>query len=358
MQITRELLHRLPKTDLHLHLDGSVRLDTVVELARERGVALPTDDREELRAILEVGMDCKSLVEYLRVFEITLPLLQDRAALERTAFELAEDAHRENVLYVEVRWSPLLHREKGLSIDDAIGAVEAGLMRARDRYGIRTGQILCGIRHMDPAASLELAEHAVGWKNRGVVGFDLAGAEEDYPAKRFREAFHLVQQHNVNITVHAGEAFGPESIHQALHYCGARRIGHGVRLREDEDLLRYVNDHRVPLEICPTSNVQTKAVASLDEHPLLEYMELGLRVTLNTDNRLISATDSTTELWRVVQAFDLDIARVVELVVAGFKSGFLPLAEKVHLLDEVFERLAALGVPYRREISRRRRTVV
>jgi adenosine deaminase len=355
VKVTPELLHRLPKTDLHLHLDGSLRLETVIDLAQAQGLPLPSSDREELRSVLQVGMECESLEEYLRVFDITLPLLQDEEALSRAAFELAEDAHYENVLYMEVRYSPLLHRRRGLSMDQIVGAVEHGLTQARDRYGIRTGQILCGIRQISPESSLELAEHAVQWKGRGVVGFDLAGAEKDYPAKHHREAFYLVQNNNVNITIHAGEAFGPASIHQALHYCGAHRIGHGVRLWEDEDLLQYVNDHRIPLEICPTSNVQTKAVRSLDEHALPRYMAEGLRVTINTDNRLISATSSTHELWVVAQQFDLTMEDVVELVVSGFKSAFLPLAEKVHLLEEVFAQLRAVGIPYAQEISRRRR---
>jgi adenosine deaminase len=358
MRPTSDLLRRLPKTDLHLHLDGSLRPETILQLAEDRDVTLPAHTVEELRPIVEVGLDCKSLEDYLRVFDITLPLLQDAAALSRAAYELAEDVHRENVLYAEIRYSPLLHRERGMSMDEIVFAVESGLQRARHRFGIRCGQILCGIRHISPEASLELAECAVRWRGRGVVGFDLAGAERDYPAKEHREAFYLVQNHNVNITIHAGEAFGPASIHQALHYCSARRIGHGVRLLEDPDLLNYVNDHRIPLELCPTSNVQTKAVPTFEEHPLKRFMELGLRVTLNTDNRLISATSSTQEFQRAVDTFGLDVEDVVELAVAGFKSAFLPLPEKVRLLEEVFEQLHALGIPYGQEISRRRRTAL
>jgi adenosine deaminase len=352
---TVEILRHLPKTDLHLHLDGSLRVETVWELARERGIELPAADPGSLRRILEVGLDCESLVEYLRVFDITLPVLQDAEALARAAFELAEDAHAENVLYAEIRYSPLLHRDRGMAMDDVIAAVDRGLRRAEDRYGIRTGQILCGIRHLTPADSLELAELAVAWKGRGVVGFDLAGAEKDYPAKKHREAFYKVLNANVNITIHAGEAFGPASIAQALHYCGAHRIGHGTHLLEDRDLLQYVNDHRIPLEVCPTSNVQTKAVGSFEDHPLPRFMEEGLRVTINTDNRLISGTDSTRELQVVAETFRLGMEEIVDLVVAGFKSAFLPLAEKIHLLDEVFAQLRSLGVPYAEEISRRRR---
>ncbi len=355
MQPTAELLRRLPKTDLHLHLDGSLRPETILALASQRGIDLPADSVEGLRPIVEVGLECRSLEEYLRVFDITLPLLQDAEALSRATYELAEDVHRENVLYAEIRYSPLLHRDQGMSMDEVVFAVESGLQRARHRFGIRCGQILCGIRHISPEASLELAECAVRWKDRGVVGFDLAGAERDYPAKEHREAFYLVQNNNVNITIHAGEAFGPASIHQALHYCGARRIGHGVRLVEDQDLLDYVNDHRIPLELCPTSNVQTKAVPDFASHPLKRFMDLGLRVTLNTDNRLISATNSTQEFQRAVDTFGLSMEEVVELAVAGFKSAFLPLPERVRLLDEVFEQLHALGIPYGQEISRRRR---
>jgi adenosine deaminase len=355
VQLTQELVRRLPKTDLHLHLDGSLRLGSVIDLARERDIELPTDDAEELRGMLQVGMECESLVEYLRVFDITLPLLQDEEALARAAFELAEDAHRENVLYAEIRYSPLLHRRNGLSMERIVAAVARGLARAQDRYGVRTGQILCGIRHISPESSIELARLAVECKDQGVVGFDLAGAEKDFPAKHHREAFNLVLNNNVNITIHAGEAFGPASISQALHYCGAHRIGHGTRLLEDPDLLQYVNDHRIPLELCLTSNVQTKAVRSLQEHPLPLYMKEGLRVTINTDNRLISDTTSTRELWLAATVFDLSLEQVVDLVVAGFKSAFLPLSEKIRLLDEVFAQLRALGIPYGQELSRRRR---
>jgi adenosine deaminase len=358
VQVTPELLRDLPKTDLHLHLDGSLRLETIVDLARERGIALPAPDVEGLRPLLQVGLDCKSLVEYLRVFDVTVPLLQDAEALTRVAFELAEDVHRENVLYAEIRYSPLLHREKGMTLDQVISAVERGLDLARDRYGVRCGQILCGIRHISPESSLELADCAVRWAGRGVVGFDLAGAERDYPAKEHREAFRRVREAQVSVTLHAGEAFGPESIHQALHWCGARRIGHGVRLREDADLLAYVNDHRIPLEMCPTSNVQTKAVARFADHPLPDLLRQGLRVTVNTDNRLVSDTTITRELEVCVEHFGLDLEEIVDVVVSGFKSAFLPLADKVRLLDEVFSRLRALGVPYGHEISRRRRTIL
>jgi adenosine deaminase len=233
---------------------------------------------------------------------------------------------------MEVRYCPALHTKQGLTMEESVEAVTAGLERALRRYGIHTGTIICGIRHLSPRLSLRLAELAVEYYGRGVVGFDLAGAEKDYPAKAHRRAFDHVVRNNMNVTVHAGEAFGPESIAQALHYCGAHRIGHGTRLREDPAILRYVNDHRIPLEMCPTSNVQTGAVSSLRAHPFREYLASGLRVTLNTDNRLVSATTMTRELERVVTALRLRPGDVRHVRLNGFKSAFLPLREKREIL--------------------------
>ena len=340
----RRILHALPKTDLHVHLDGSVRPSTLLRLAREQGIRLPARDLGGLRRHLRSLTSGVSLTRYLQAFDLTLRVLQEREALERAAYELAEDAHLEQVRYMEVRYCPALHTKHGLSMEETVEAVVAGLDRARHRYGIRTGTILCGIRHLSPRLSLRLAELAVAYTGRGVVGFDLAGAEKDYPAKAHRRAFDYVLEHNVNVTVHAGEAFGPESIAQALRYCGAHRIGHGTRLREDPEILHYVNDHRIPLEMCPTSNVQTGAAPSLRAHPFREYLGLGLRVTLNTDNRLVSATTMTQELARAVTAFRLKPGDVRHVLLNGFKSAFLPFREKGEVcvralaeMDEVFE---------------------
>jgi adenosine deaminase len=261
-----------------------------------------------------------------------LRVLQDREALERAAFELAEDAHREHVRYMEVRYCPALHTRRGLSMEETVEAVVAGLARGRHRYGIQTGTIVCGIRHLSPRLSLRLAELAVSYHGRGVVGFDLAGAEKDYPAKEHRKAFDHVVRNNVNVTVHAGEAFGPESIAQALHYCGAHRIGHGTRLREDRTIFDYVNDHRIPLEMCLTSNVQTGSVPTLGAHPFRDYLAAGLRVTLNTDNRLVSSTTMTRELDRAVSTLKLRPRDVRHVLLNGFKSAFLPLREKGEML--------------------------
>ena len=328
----RSILHALPKTDLHVHLDGSIRPATLFELAKDQRVKLEVKNEADLGRFLARLTAGVSLPTYLKAFDLTLAILQEPEALERVAFELAEDAHLENVRYMEVRYCPALHLKKDLDLHGTVDAVLGGLSEAGRRYGIQTGTIICGIRHLSPKLSLELADLAVAYAGRGVVGFDLAGAEKDYPAKAHREAFDRVLRNNVNVTVHAGEAFGPGSIRQALHYCGAHRIGHGTRLGEDPKTLDYVNDHRIPLEMCLTSNVQTQATPSFEEHPFHDYLKRGVRVTLNTDNRLVSSTTMTDELDRAVATFDLDPIDVRQVLLNGFKSAFVPYAEKGNLL--------------------------
>jgi adenosine deaminase len=335
-----ELFESLPKADLHVHLDGSLRLDTIVELAREENVELPSSDPGELRRIMHLGENCGSLAEYLKAFDVTLRVMQTESALYRIAYELCEDAARENVRYMEVRYAPMLHTQRGLKLTKVIEAVLAGLKAARDKCGIESNIIICGIRNVSPASSLEMAELAVAYKGRGVVGFDLAGAEYDHPAKHHRAAFQLVRDNNINVTIHAGEAYGPESVAQAIHVCGAHRIGHGCRLREDGDLLHYVNDHRIPLECCPSSNVQTGAVRDLASHPLKLYFNLGLRVTVNTDNRLITDTSVSKELWLCHTQMGMSFRDIKSMIMAGFKSSFLPFHERQGYLRRVGQELA------------------
>lgn len=350
-----DFLRALPKTDLHVHLDGSLRPSTVRELSAHRDVGHDFVTDEDVIAVCQVPEDCASLADYLRVFDITLKLMQDAPALERIAYELAADAHAENVRYMEVRYSPALHTEEGMDLDAVVRAVQVGLDRARRQLGIRTGQIICGIRHLSAESSLELAELAVAWKGRGVVGFDLAGAEKDYPAKDHIEAFQTVLNSNVNITVHAGEAFGAPSIHQAVHYCRAHRIGHGTHLLEDADLMQWVNDRRIAVEVCLASNLQTKAVPDYASHPMRRYMSEGLRVTLNTDNRLVSGTTVTNEYGLAVEHYGLNTDEVLGLVMNGYKAAFLPLPEKIQLIELVLGEFAALGAAFSGEISARRR---
>jgi adenosine deaminase len=241
---------------------------------------------------------------------------------------------------MEVRYSPMLHTRRGLKLTTVVEAVLEGLRAAQDKFGIEANVIICGIRNVSPESSLEMAELAVAYKNRGVVGFDLAGAEYDHPAKHHKAAFQLVRSNNINVTIHAGEAYGPESIHQAIHVCGAHRIGHGCRLREDGDLLHYVNDHRIALECCPSSNVQTGAVRDLASHPLKLYHDLGIRVTINTDNRLITDTTVSKELWLCHTQMGMTLGEIKHMVLNGFKATFLPFHSKQAFLRRIGKELA------------------
>jgi adenosine deaminase len=335
MRLTQRVIQRLPKTDIHCHLDGCLRPRTMLELADEQGIKLPTRNLPRLTKILQAGKRTRNLGDYLKIFDYTLSVMQKKEALYRVAYELAEDAAAENVRHLEVRYSPILHRKKRLPFEDIVDPVIAGLRDAGSRFNISTGVIICGIRSMDPQYSLALAELAVAYKGRGVLAFDLAGQERDYPAKAHQAAFQLVLKQNINVTVHAGEAFGPASIAQALHYCGAHRIGHGTRLREDADLMAYVNDHRIPLEVCLSSNVQTRTVSSIREHPFDFYFKNGLRVTLNTDSRLISATTVSQEIGLAARTFRLSPYEIKRIIINGFKSAFLPYNQKARVLREV-----------------------
>lgn len=339
IKMTRELIEKLPKTDLHVHLDGSVRLQTIIDLANEFGIKLPTTDVEELRKLIVCGDHTVSLDDYLRGFDIVNLVLQNKEGLRRAAYELAEDAARENVRYMEVRYSPILHTHGGLKLTDISQAVIDGLKKGERDFGIQTGVIICGIRNMDPTTSLKLAELAIAFKNKGVIAFDLAGGEYNHPAKDHKDAFDLALRNNLNITIHAGEAYGPESIHQALHYCGTHRIGHGTRLVEDGDLLNYVNDHRIPLEICIKSNLHTKAVKNIKSHPIDFYIDYGLRVTINTDNRTISDTTVTDEYMLAIDKLGLDYATVKNVILNGFKSAFLPYKDRVRLINTTLKEI-------------------
>jgi adenosine deaminase len=346
LELDRDFFEKLPKTDLHVHLDGSMRLETIMELAKEDRIDLGVSTVQELEEKIGPGRAHESLDQYLKGFDITLKVLQTEAGLYRAAYELAEDAAKDGIEYMEVRFSPILHTKGRLSSTFILEAVLAALRDAEKDFKIKSGVIVCGIRNISPTVSLRLAELAVAFKNRGVVGFDLAGAELNYPARDHLDAFTLILSNNVNVTIHAGEAYGPDSIHQALHYCGAHRLGHGTRLREDGDLLNYVNDHRIPMEICLSSNTQTGAVRNLDQHPFRFYLDLGLRVTINTDNRLITKTTMTDEFWIAYKSFDLKPREILDLVMNGVKSSFLPYEIKRDMIVRTKEKTKALFVDF------------
>jgi adenosine deaminase len=338
----RQRLQQLPKAELHVHLDGSLRPATLIELARASGVTLPVSAPDALAGYMHVT-DARHLEDYLDRFQITLSVMQSAEALERIAFELAEDAAHENVRYLEVRFCPVLNTHGGLSPHGVVEAALRGLRRAEKELDIRSGVIVCALRNLDPKVSLNMAEVAVDFRDRGVVAFDLAGAENGNPPSEHIQAFQCAVDANLPITIHAGEAYGTPSIHEAVHYCHARRIGHGTRLFEDPELMRFVNDFRIPLEICLTSNVQTRAVPAVSDHPLRLYYDQGLVVTLSTDNRLMSATTLTEEYHLAHTELGFEWRELCDLALMSFESAFLPWAEKQALVVDVRSEIEGLG---------------
>jgi adenosine deaminase len=346
--LERELVRRAPKVVLHEHLDGSLRPRTVLELAEQVGYAeLPCREESALADWFAAGAARGSLPQYLEGFRHTIALMQSAASLERVAYEYAADLARDGVVYGEVRFAPHFHTQEGLGVDAVMAAVLKGLARGREDFGVQTGLIVCAMRNLSSMLSMQMAELAVAWRSQGCVGFDLAGEEAGHPARHHLDAFKLVKRMNFSITIHAGESFGPESIWQALQYCGAHRIGHGTRLIEDmvvyDDrvislgpLAQYVLDHRVPIEVCLSSNVHTGATPSLEKHPFPRYLEKGFRVTLNTDNRLMSRTTMTDEYLLAAEHFGLSLADLEKLAINGMKSAFAHYDERIRV---IFERI-------------------
>jgi adenosine deaminase len=321
-------LQPFPKIELHEHLDGSLRPQTVVELARSEGVRLPTDDPDELAKLLSPGPS--SLEVYLRAFAVTVSVLQSAAALRRAAFETVEDWARDGVVYGETRFAPEQHLGKGLSPEAVVEAVLKGLEDGSRAYPVETGLILCSMRHAPPTlATARLVEH---YRDAGVVGFDLAGAEAPFRPALHRQAFEYCAEHLLAATCHAGEVTGPDYIREALVACRSLRIGHGTQLIQEwgsgravpgaGSLTRWMIDRRVPLELCLTSNVQTKAVTDLPGHPFDEFRRAGLAVTLNTDNRLVSATTLSRELELARRTWKLTEADLMAVQRAALEAAF------------------------------------
>ena len=341
LSIFSSKLRQLPKAELHCHLDGSVRPATLLELAHEARVQMPKHTPEELADFMRVD-DAQTLEDYLKRFDVTVSVMQSEEALERIAYELAEDAAEDGVRYIEVRNAPILNVVQGLTLVQAVEAPLRGLRRAEKDFGVTGRFIICALRHFSPEDSLEMAQLAVEFKNDGVVAFDMAGPEKGHPAARHAAAFKYAREHNLGVTVHAGEGDGVESVRQAVHICGANRIGHGTRLIEDADLTQYVNDRRIALEICLTSNVQTRVTDSYETHPLREYFDRGLNVTLNTDNRLMSGTTLTDEYVHAAEHLGFTVDELAGIALNGFESAFLPWEERVMLIEEASDKIEEL----------------
>jgi len=344
LSIFSNKLRQLPKAELHCHLDGSMRPSTLLELAREQSIKLPRETAEELSDFMRVD-DAQSLEDYLRRFDVTISVLQNQEALERAAYELAEDAAEDGVRYIEVRNAPILNVVRGLTLVEAVEAPLRGLRRAEKEFNITARFIIFGLRQNPPQSSLDLAKLAVEFKNEGVVAFDLAGGEKGNPASRHVEAFRYAREHDLAVTCHAGEGDGAHSIREAVHVLGADRIGHGTRLIEDADLTQYVNDRRIALEQCLTSNVQTRVADSYASHPFREYFDRGLNVTLNTDNRLMSATTLTDEYVHAAEHLGFTVEELAGIALNGFESAFLPWEERLMLIEEVSNTIDELIGP-------------
>jgi len=340
-------LRALPKALLHEHFDGGLRPATVIDLARDVGYAgLPTCDPGELGAWFHRGANRGSLPLYLEGFAHTCAVMQTRQALDRVAFEFIEDMHRDGVVYAEARFAPCFHRERGLTDEAIVGAVLDGLRRGQEKYGVKWGLIICAMR--DRTDSLEAAELAVNFRHHGVVGFDLAGEEAGFPPKKHVAAFQAIREANFYSTLHAGEAFGVASIWQALQICGAHRLGHATRLTDDMTIVdgkivklgtlaQYILDRRIPLEMCLSSNLHTGSVKSMAEHPFKMYFERGFRVTLNTDDRLMSDTSMTKEFQIAADTFGLDLDDFEKITLNAIKSAFIPFDERIRLIYDVIK---------------------
>jgi adenosine deaminase len=347
-----ETIRRAPKVVLHDHLDGGLRPATVIDLAREYGYdRLPTTDVDDLATWFRRGADRKSLELYLETFDHTFGVMQDKDAIVRVAAECAEDLAADGVVYAEVRYAPELSTSKGLTLDEVIDAnlegFRIGAIRAADAGApIVMKVIVTGMRQY--ARSVEVAEAAIRWRDAGTVGFDVAGPEKGFPPTRYLEAFDKVRHENFHITIHAGESFGLPSIWEAVQFCGAERLGHGVRIADDITidpdgepvlgrLAAFVRDRRIPLEMCPTSNVHTGAAASIAEHPFELLRRLRFRVTVNTDNRLMSNVSMSSEFASLDAAFDLGLDEMEWLTLNGIKSAFAPFDERLRLINDVIK---------------------
>ncbi|HXV16224.1 MAG TPA: adenosine deaminase [Gemmatimonadaceae bacterium] len=340
--LTTDHLRRIPKAELHCHLDGSVRPETLLELGREYKVPMPRNSAEELREFMLVS-DAKSLEDYLKRFEVTVSVMQTAEAIERIAYELGADAAADGVRYIEVRNAPILNSRGKLEMGEALEAQINGLARAEKDHGIIARSIVCSLRQLPPETSLELAQLAVAYKDKGVVAFDLAGGEAGFPASAHSDAFAYARKHNLAVTIHAGEGDGARSVRDAVHKCGANRLGHATRLIEDPELTQYVNDRRIGLEICLTSNVQTHAAKSYETHPLRQYFDHGMNLTLNTDNRLMSGTTLTDEYVYAAKRLDFNFDELCTMALNGFESAFLPWEQRVQLLEQVSGEMAKLS---------------
>ncbi|CAB4709490.1 MAG: adenosine deaminase [Actinobacteria bacterium] len=348
---SEDQIKRLPKVLLHDHLDGGLRPQTIIDIAKEIGyTALPTHDAEELATWFRESCDSGSLVRYLETFSHTIAVMQRREDIIRVARECALDLARDGVVYAEVRGAPELFTEQGLTMSDVVEATIEGYRlgmadAAAEGFTISVFSLLCGMRQNKK--SQEVAELVVKYRGQGVVGFDIAGPEDGFPPSDQKESFDYLRKEDAHYTIHAGEAYGIPSIWEAIQICGAERLGHGVRIIDDIDfsgpepklgqLASYVRDRRIPLELCPTSNLQTGAAKSYAEHPIGALARLRFRVTLNTDNRLMSQTSMSLEMREAVKAFNWDFAELQRITINAMKSAFISYPDRLKIIEGIIK---------------------
>jgi len=342
--IDRLLLDKLPKTDLHVHFDGSVLPQTLLELADRQGIALPVRDAEGLRPYMQVEGDCRSLDDYLSKFVFVLRVLQTAEALERTTYEVIRQAAAHNCRYIEVRIGTNQHLQGGLSLDEAHEAFLHGMHRGAAEFGVKARGVAICLRHHPVPDNIAVIESAARFRGRGLAAVDLAGPEAGFPPALHRAVFERARELGMPATIHAGEAAGPESVRDAVELLGAVRIGHGVRIREDAAVFDMIRERGIPLEMCPVSNLQTKAAPDWTSYPIRDYVDKGIKVTVNTDNMTVSGTTITNEFAMLAEQFGFSAAEIGRLVLNGVDAAFLEPSEKAELRADCLRQFAALGV--------------
>ncbi|MBO0466324.1 adenosine deaminase [Enterococcus plantarum] len=331
--VKREHVKKLPKIELHCHLDGSIRPETLRKIAEPQGISLPVDD-DQLKKQLVAPADCQNLNDYLERFDLVLSCLQTEAALTTATLDVIHQAAEEHIQYIEIRFAPSLHTEKGLSLPKVIKAVLSGLQQGQQRFGVKSNALLCGMRHEDSAAIEKIVQLAESFKTEGIVGFDLAGNELDFPPYTFEETLELVNQLTIPLTLHAGECGCGKNVADAV-YLGAKRIGHGIAVKDTPEYFSLLRDKNILIEMCPTSNFQTKTVTKLADYPFQTFIDAGINVCINTDNRTVSDTTLTDEYMKLHEWYGITYADMEQLNHNAVNGAFIPEHEKQVLHEQL-----------------------
>ncbi|MDW7669002.1 MAG: adenosine deaminase [Bacillota bacterium] len=340
--ISAEIIKKLPKIDLHCHLSGSIRPETIFDIAVKEGIEVPTDKIEKFKKHVQVDNDCKSLKEYLTKFDFNLMVMQKSEYIERITYELLQDTAKQNVKYIEIRFAPMLHMDQGLTIENAVEAVIKGMRKGQEELDIKANLILICMRHHSPKKSIEIVEKASLYLGKGVVGVDLAGNEHDFEPAIHEEAFKLAKDKGLHRTVHAGETGIPKNIVISVEKLFAERIGHGVYAYQDEKVLEYVKNHKIPLEQCLTSNLQTNAVETFEEHPIKSYLDQGVVVTVNTDNMTVSNTDLNKEYVRLIKHQNFTLKDIKKTFMNSVEVSFMEEEEKSKLKEKMEKEIDSI----------------